>query len=71
MPKLTKKAIRYGGTYGQTDPNYRKASLLKINRSYIGVATKDLITKDLMIQKEPKLYIQIKNNLLYPAPKLT
>ena len=26
MPKLTKKAIRYG----RTDPNYRKASLLKI-----------------------------------------
>ena len=34
MPKLTKKAIRYGRTdgrtYGRTDPNYRKASLLKI-----------------------------------------
>ena len=30
MPKLTKKAIRYGRTDGRTDPNYRKASLLKI-----------------------------------------
>ena len=38
MPKLTKKAIRYGRTDvrtygrtdGQTDPNYRKALLLKI-----------------------------------------
>ena len=34
MPKLTKKAIRYGRTdgrtYGRTHPNYRKASLLKI-----------------------------------------
>ena len=29
MPKLTKKAIRYGRTDGRTDPNYRKASLLK------------------------------------------
>ena len=23
MPKLTKRAIRYGWTYGRTDPNYR------------------------------------------------
>ena len=34
MTKLTKKPIRYGRaderTYGRTDPNYRKASLLKI-----------------------------------------
>ncbi len=30
MPKLSKKAIRYGRTYGRTDPNYRKATLLKI-----------------------------------------
>ena len=30
MTKLTKKAIRYGRTDGHTDPNYRKASLLKI-----------------------------------------
>ena len=29
MPKLTKKATRYGRTYGRTDPNYRKALLLK------------------------------------------
>ena len=29
MPKLTKKAIRYRRTDGRTDPNYRKASLLK------------------------------------------
>ena len=33
MPKLTKKAICYGRTDGptdgRTDPNYRKASLLK------------------------------------------
>ena len=29
MPKLTEKAIRYGRTDGRTDPNYRKASLLK------------------------------------------
>ena len=36
MSKLTKKAIRDGRTYGRTDgrtdPNYRKASLLKILR---------------------------------------
>ena len=25
MPKLTKKAIRYGRTYGRTYPNHRKA----------------------------------------------
>ena len=31
MPKLTKKAISYWRTYGRTDPNYRKASLSKIN----------------------------------------
>ena len=30
MPKLTKKAILYGRTDGRADPNYRKASLLKI-----------------------------------------
>ena len=34
MPKLKKKVIRYrrtdGRTYGRTDPNYRKALLLKI-----------------------------------------
>ena len=34
MPKLTNKTIRYGlmdgRTDGLTDPNYRKASLLKI-----------------------------------------
>ena len=29
MPKLSNKAIRYGRTDGWTDPNYRKASLLK------------------------------------------
>ena len=29
MFKLTKKAIRDGRTYGRTDPNYRKTSLLK------------------------------------------
>ena len=29
MTKLAKKAIRYGRMYGRTDPNYRKASLLK------------------------------------------
>ena len=29
MSKLTKKAIRCGQTDGLTDPNYRKASLLK------------------------------------------
>ena len=33
MPKFMKKAIRYGQTDvrtdGRTDPNYRKASLLK------------------------------------------
>ena len=29
MPKLTKKAIRHGRSDGQTDPNNRKASLLK------------------------------------------
>ena len=33
MPKLRKKAIRYGLTYGRTDPNYRKASLLKSKKS--------------------------------------
>ena len=30
MSNLTKKAIRDGRTDGWTDPNYRKASLLKI-----------------------------------------
>ena len=30
MPKLTIKAIRYGATDERIDPNYRKASLLKI-----------------------------------------
>ena len=30
MPKLTKSANRYGLTDGLTDPNHRKASLLKI-----------------------------------------
>ena len=30
MPKLTKRAIRYGFTDGRTDPNYRKALLLEI-----------------------------------------
>ena len=29
MLKITKKAIRSRWTYGWTDPNYRKASLLK------------------------------------------
>ena len=29
MPKKMKKAIRYGRTDGPTNPNYRKASLLK------------------------------------------
>ena len=29
MPKLTKRAIRSKRKYGRTDPNYRKASLLK------------------------------------------
>ncbi len=32
MPKLTKKTICLRRTYGRTDPNYRKASLLKIKR---------------------------------------
>ena len=36
MPKLTEKAIRYGRTdgrtEGRTDPIYRKASFLKIER---------------------------------------
>ena len=32
MPKLTEKAIRYRRTDGRTDPNYRKASLLKRKR---------------------------------------
>ena len=31
MPKLKKKAIRYGRTDGRTDPNYRKALLKKYN----------------------------------------
>ena len=30
MPKLTKKAIRFGRTDGRTDPNYSKALLLII-----------------------------------------
>ena len=30
MPKLTKKAIRSERSEGRTDPNHRKASLLKI-----------------------------------------
>ena len=28
MPKITKKAIRYGQMDGLTDPNYKKALLL-------------------------------------------
>ena len=32
MPKLTKRAVRYGHTDGRTDPNYRKASLLKMTK---------------------------------------
>ena len=35
MSKLTKKVIRDGLTDGRTDPNYRKATLLK--RSKISV----------------------------------
>ena len=30
IDRTTKKTIRHGRTYGRTDPNYRKASLLKI-----------------------------------------
>ena len=37
MPKLTKKAIRIVRTDVLTDPNYRKASLLKNMR--IGIST--------------------------------
>ncbi len=29
MPKITKRAIRYARTDGQTEPSYRKALLLK------------------------------------------
>ena len=36
MPKLTKRAIHYGWTYGRTDPNYRKASFLKKVEENIG-----------------------------------
>ena len=32
MPKLKKRANRYGRSDGRTDPNYRKASLLKSER---------------------------------------
>ena len=32
MPKLMKKAIHLRRTDGQTDPNYRKASLLKTDK---------------------------------------
>ena len=43
MPKLPKKAIRYGRTYERTDPNYRKASLLKIQNQKSFVGGKNLI----------------------------
>ena len=33
MPKLTIRAIRYGRTDGQTDPNNRKASFLNIKNN--------------------------------------
>ena len=44
MPKLPKKAIRYGRTDGRTDPNYRKALLL--------IITEKLRFKSYMIYKK-------------------
>ena len=47
MPKLKKSYLLR--TYGQTDPNYRKASLLKVcSRKFKGLANndEDIITKD-------------------------
>ena len=54
MLKLTQKAICYGRTDGLTDPNYRKALLLKriiwhllllINKNYIDIiARKKILT---------------------------
>ena len=32
MPKLTKKAIRDGWTYGRTDPNYRKENVVSLKK---------------------------------------
>ena len=37
MPKLTKKAIRLGQTDVRTNPNYRKASLLTIYKTFPSV----------------------------------
>ena len=35
MPKLPKKAIRNGRTYGRTDPNYGKALILRIEEKIL------------------------------------
>ena len=68
MPKLTKRAIPYGRTYGLTGPNYRKASLLEIDELELvknrrlyklepDYASKICINnnKDVFIQKRQKL----------------
>ena len=46
MPKLTKKAIRYGRTDGRTDPNYRKDSLLKMQGKSSSVYARDSTMAD-------------------------
>ncbi len=51
MPKLTIRAIRYGRTYGKTDPDYRTASFLKIFKSsFSKFAIFKILTKYLKIQ---------------------
>ena len=60
MPKLSKKIIRYGRTDGLTDPNYRKASLLKIKWSKNWIPTN--IKKNAYSLNSP-YGVEIKKNL--------
>ena len=46
MAKLTKEAIRVRRTYGRTNPNYKKASLLKTILGFVYVkCTKSPVIK--------------------------
>ena len=54
MSKLTKKAVRYGRfgrTLGRTDPNYRKALLLKMCNllTLLHLFASSVLTKSLQI----------------------
>ena len=53
MPKLTKKAIHYG----RTDPNYRKASLLKRKniRNTISISSEALNNNNCQSNGQPDL----------------